>query len=822
MPTILAALGAVAAAGYGWLIRRPLPQVNGTVQLAGLEGRVEIVRDRWGIPHVFAEHEDDLFFAQGYVHAEDRLWQMDFNRRFASGRLSEIVGEATLPLDRWTRVLGLRRSAEAAWPHTDPEATGIAIRYAAGVNAAIDARAARDNWPLEFRLLRYRPERWTPVDSIVLLRLMALGLSANFEAELVRDGLVALLGTEAAAALIPAYPASSPIIAAPHPQGSQASQTPEVSGTSEVADGGRWPLPISGSGSNSWVLAGQRTASGAPLLANDPHLLLTLPAIWYENHLDGPTTQAAGASLPGVPGIAIGHNAEVAWGLTNGFSDVQDLYVERRHPDDALNGHTPPRFRWGEQWLRAEVLEERISVRGRARPAQQRVTITRHGPLISELLPDESRDLALRWTIYEPDNSLGSILALNRAHTWEAFRAAVADLGCPQLNISYADRAGNIGWVHAGRIPIRGGVAGYRLKVEGFADGASGDEEWLGYIPLDELPQAYNPAAGYIVHANNKPAGDDYPHWLGLDFFPGFRARRIQELIEARASHDFESVAAMQVDRVSIPSHAVARAVGALRPESLDPELRPVQAQLAAWDGSMAADSVEATLAYSLLLRLRHLLLSDKLGPWAAAAQGAHPRNVLSGLSVLAWTSFAWTLARLDEPESPWWQQRGLPASATPRDDALRLALRQVVEELRERFGPNVEAWRWGRLNRVVAGHPLAQGAPWLSRFLSRGPLALAGDPFTVWPSSLLAGPGGAGTAGASASYRFIADLSDWDLCRSVLPGGQSGLPGSAHYANGLSEWRAGRYHPLLWSRGAIEEVKTARLLLVPCSPPHP
>lgn len=787
-PLLLALVGAAlsaAAGGAAWaMVRKPVPDPAGRLQLAGLNHPVEILTDGRGIPHVYAHDETDLFWAQGFTMARERLFQMDFLRRFAAGRLSEVAGEATLDLDRWQRLFGLRRSAEKAWPHASAPARDALLAFSAGVNAAMEQAHARGALPIEYRLLGGPPERWTPVDSISILHLIALSLSVGWESDLLREGMRAMLGEEAAEGALPLPPANSPLIAAPG-----------LAKLRDLAAG-------MGAGSNAWAVDGSRTESGLPLLANDPHLALRLPPIWFAQHLDCPTLRAAGVALVGTPGITIGHNEQGAWGITSGYADVQDLYIEERVPTEDGS----PAFRWGETVLPATVLEERISVKGWAEPAKQRVTITRHGPLISDLLPGEARDLALRWTVDEPDDSVAALLGLNRAANWEEFRRALADLGAPPLNFVWADRAGTIGWIQAGHIPLRQGERGV-VPVAG----STGDNEWLGYIPVDELPQAVNPAAGYLAHANNRPVGDDYPHWLGVDFFPGIRAARISELIEGRATHSAESFVAMLNDLYSLPEHRLAQGVGAL--PALAGHLRPAQRYLQEWDGQMTLESVGATLAHTLFHHVRHALVSDELGPWVARWAGKVNQPDIQNLLPHAFNAWAWVLARLDEPEHPWWNVEGTPRREG-RDEMLALALEHTVAELRERWGDDPSRWTWGRVHRRVLEHPLG-AVPAIGRLFQRGPLPLPGSAFSLNPDLGTVQPFQHLPA-VGASMRMVADVSDWDNFLLSLAGGNSGHPGSPHYTDGLAGWQAGKLEPLPWTRAAVERAATGRLVVEP------
>ena len=782
--TTLASVLASLIGGTWWLLHRPLPRSRGRLTLGGLLEEVEIHRDRWGVPHIYAATTRDLFFAQGFVHAQDRLWQMEFQRRLAAGRLSEVLGKATLDVDRWVRTLGLYRTAQKSYAGLSDRARRALDAYAAGVNAFLESGHPL---PVEFTLLRYRPEPWSPVDSLTWASMMALGLSTGWDAKIIRARLIQRLGPQRAATLEGGYPPDNPVI------------LPEIdyaalgeSALRRQATAG--PTSDIGAGSNSWVVAGERSVTGKPLLANDPHLMLQIPGIWYENHLVGAGYNVIGASLPGLPSVIIGHNDRIAWGLTASMADVQDLYIERFHPDD------PYRYQVNDTWQEAEVYREEIRVRGCREPVIHQVVVTRHGPIITDLAPGESQPLALRWVAQEVgDGTLEAFLRVNRARDWEEFRAALRHLVTPVLNWVYADVDGNIGYQLAGRIPVRRRGNG-QVPVPGWTD----EYEWEGTIPFDELPRSFNPPSGYIVTANNKPVGDDYPYFLGTGWAPGYRAQRITEMIERRATHDRESFQVIQTDWLSIPAQRIAQRLTRLWTD--DPELSRALEILRVWDGQMHPRSVAATLAYTTLIHLRRRLFAAALGELADAylGKGFHP--LLRPVSGYAARSFEAAFQVLEDLDSPWL------AGRSP-DDVLQEALHDAVAELRARFGPDMASWRWGRVNRLTLVHPLGTVRP-LGRLFNRGPYEVGGDPFSPWPN--------AGRYQAyydyfhSASYRLIVDLSDLTRSVSVMFPGQSGHPGSPHYANQIDDWLLGRYHPLLWEQEAVREKATDMLTLIP------
>ncbi|HEX9370916.1 MAG TPA: penicillin acylase family protein, partial [Roseiflexaceae bacterium] len=499
-------LGAAAGlAGVGLLaaLRRSLPRTSGTLELPGLEAPVQVLRDRWGVPHIYARSNADLFMAQGYVHAQDRLWQMEFQRRTGYGQLAEIFGPVALESDRFLRVMGFGRVARREAELLAGEARMAIEAYVRGVSAYIGRYS--DRLPIEFTILRLHPRPWEPADVLVWGKMMALTLSVNWTDEILRARIVAAVGAERAAVLDPSYPGDHPLIVPPGVRyqadiGADALRGAAATASFAGTSGG-------GQGSNNWVVGGARAANGMPLLANDPHLALRTPSLWYENHLNGGDYHVTGASIPGTPGVLIGHNERIAWGMTNGMNDVQDLYIEKFDASD------PARYEFQGQWERATVVREEIAVRGRGEPFVEEVRITRHGPVITPLVPaDEGRKgtnraptkdqegsddagpsssilgpsseaLALRWTALEPGRVFDSVLALNRAHDWESFRAALIPWTVPAQNFVYADVEGHFGYSLGGDIPIRAKGDG-RLPAPGW----TGEYEWTGIIPHAELP----------------------------------------------------------------------------------------------------------------------------------------------------------------------------------------------------------------------------------------------------------------------------------------------------------------------------------------------
>jgi penicillin amidase len=783
-----------------------LAQTRGTLRLPGLHAPVEVLRDRWGVPHIYGRGIHDLLFAQGFVHAQDRLWQMEFNRRLVAGRLSEVVGQATAPVDCWMRILGMRRAAEAGLGLLRGDIRAELDAYVAGINAFI----GRGKLPIEFTLLRYQPEPWAIADSLAWAKMMSWTLSVNWESEILRAQLIARLGPAHAAELeggwLPDWPTILPAEWRAFSEIGRAALA-----RAEAARPFVGPAPQDGVGSNNWVIAGARTFTHKPLLANDMHLLMAIPSIWYENHLvvqtDAPSTgsegelDVTGVTFPGIPYVVAGHNAHVAWGFTNGFPDVQDLYMEHlRRSDDGQ-----VQYEFQGEWRAAQVRREEVRVKGAA-PITQEVVSTRHGPIINVLAPDfiGEQPLALRWTSSEPDTLVHAIWGMNRARSCGEFREALRDWAAPAQNTVYADTAGHIGYSFPGKVPIRAKGDG-SVPVPGW----TGEYEWVGYVPFEELPHLYDPPAGYIVTANNRVAGADYPYFIGHEFCMGDRAQRITELIEARDKINVAYVRRMHFDLVSPTARAIADHISGLVCD--DAELMTVAKMMTGWDGDLAADSPQAAIYEVFMRRCIALLLRDKLGAdLAARYAGKGPTPGLAGSSFFGQRSWEWLQKTLATPDSHWFDL----GHGERRDDIISLALRETVDFLKERLGPASSDWAWGKLHQIRFSHTMGQVAA-LAPLFNRGPFPLGGDGNTIWATgSGMAALGSDQVVGPP--FRLIADLADWRDSSGLLAPGNSGQPGSRHYDDQIGAWFTGEYHPLLFTRGDVEREAVGRLTLMP------
>jgi len=836
-----------------------LSQTSGTLALPGLRQPVEVIRDTWGVPHIYASNVHDLFFAQGFVAAQDRLWQLDLWRRMAQGTLAEIVGPSAVNRDVLARLLRYRGDMTAEWRAYRPDAREIVAAFVEGVNAQVEiALSAPEKLPLEFQLTASRPGRWTP--EVVIGRMAGFIMTRNARSEVQRATLARAVG----AARVPLFAPLDPPKAVQVPEGLDleditdeilaltrgASETVSFPGQDERAG---VPLPWTLSsrlsafgliccqrpaaasrqlardtqpwsqffqdadldeiGSNDWVVAGRLSATGKPLLANDPHRTLMVPSLRYTVHLNGPGWNVIGAGEPALPGVAAGHNERVAFGFTIVGMDQQDLYVERLDPAD--HG----RYRHRDGWEPVKVERETIAVKGEA-AREVVLRFTRHGPVLHV---DEKRHraYALRWVGGEPGAAgyLKSI-ALNTASDWRSFREAVAGWKVPSENLVYADVDGNIGWIAAGLAPVRPGWDGL-MPVPGH----EGRYEWAGFLGIDDLPQSFNPESGLIATANHNILPAKYSRALGYEFGAPFRFGRILEVLgEGRGSRRFavKDFERLQHEEGSVlartVSTAVARAVkarGASRVPAADADDHGrAIALLSGWDGTLSKDSARAALYETWLPRLSTAVA----GAITPEADRTHMTSVGNGrlFELLVASGLA------DRPA--WWghwtdgRPGGTPSATLAPDATHRAALAAALtgptlveawRELAKRLGPDPGQWAWGKIHTASFRHGLAS-TPAEQQLMNTGAVPRGGDGTT--PNAT--GSGARQTAGAS--YREIIDVSNWDDSVMTNVPGQSGQPGSSHYGDLFPLWAAGQYHPMLFSRAAVEKHAAARLTLAP------
>ena len=784
---VLVVAGAASAGAY-YALRRPVPKGKGRVKLRGLQTEVEVLRDRWGVPHIYARNLRDLFFAVGHVQAQDRLWQMEFNRRLSSGTLSEVLGEDALEIDRLIRRVGFRRASEAGWSEAEETEVAVLEAFSAGVNAYMNS----SRLPVEFGILRYRPQPWQPVDSVTFQRFMGWTLAGNWDAEILRSWTVERFGTDVMAELEPPYPAGMPLIVPPGTaaKGSGPSLDEDFAAAAELLGA------LAGKGaSNSWAVNGKKSTTGKPLLANDPHLPLQMPSLFWELHVDSPELKAAGACLPATPNVLIGHNDRIAWGLTAAIVDGDDLFVERVNPDN------PSQYFFDGKWVDGEVVREEISVKGRKKPVVEEVLITRHGPVIGPAIKGETRPLALRSVTLEPTHQIQGTTMMMGARNWKEFREALRLWPAPSHNFAYADVDGNIGYQLVGLAPIRAKGHGV-LPVPGW----TGEYEWTGWAPFDELPSVYNPSTNWVATANNKIVDDDYPYFLSAHWADSPRQERIIEMLTEKERLSIDDFRRMQGDLLSIPARELAPKL--LELEAKDEWAKRALTFVRAWDHVVAADSVGACVFEVFYTNLVRKALEEKLGSWSDfyMGRGVHPMRANGSFFVV---SYSWLMAKM-RGKKKWFVGKSWK-------EAMEEALASAVGELRRTLGDDVSSWQWGRLHRQGFRHPLgsALGGRALSPLFNRGPVAVGGDCNTVWQASY-APYRGYDLTGSTACYRQIIDLGNLDNSLSVIPSGQSGHPGSRHYGDMIGLWQRVEYHPMPWERSAVEQHARGRLVLSP------
>jgi penicillin G amidase len=805
---VLLVLVLTAALYVRWTIHRSFPQTSGRITLHGLSEDVTVLRDAYGIPQIYADTADDLMRAEGYVHAQDRFWEMDFRRHVTAGRLSELFGTTTLDTDKVVRTMGWRRVAQQELPLLRPDTRRYLDAYAQGVNAWLRQHPDTATQSLEYSVLGlqrtgYHPEPWTPVDSLAWLKAMAWDLRSNMDQELGRAIAATKVPKARVDQLYPAYPYDrNPVIV---PGGKEARGGPVSEPRARTVPAalervsaaiGAMPAMLGngapGIGSNSWVVAGSRTATGRPLLADDPHLAPAMPSIWYQIglHCRQPGQacpfDVSGFGFSGLPGVVIGHNQRVAWGFTNLGPDVTDLYLER------VGGGTYE-YKGRREPLRTRT--EQIKVAG-AEPVTLTVRATRHGPLLSDALDDARRAgnglaVALRWTALEPGHTADAIGPLDTARNWTEFRAAAAQFDVPAQNLVYADVDGDIGYQAPGRIPIR-------TKGDGTwpAEGWTGEQEWKGYLPFDRLPALHNPEQGYIVTANNAAVGPGYPDLLTKDWSYGYRASRIRELIRQTPVMDTAGMARIQLD-----------ARNGFAPTLVPHLLRvggdaPAVSLLRGWDFTQGVDSAPAAYYNAVY---RHLLIrtfNDEL------PEGARPTGGDRWFEVLR--------ALLDRPDDPWWDDTRTAGRTETRDDMLRAAMKDADAELRRRLGDDPPKWKWGDLHRLELTNQTFgdSGIGPIEWLFNRGPLRLAGG------ESLVDATGWDVQTGYGVewgpSMRMIVDLGNLDRSRWINLTGASGHAFHAHYWDQAKLWARGGTIPMRATPETIRREARRTLTLTP------
>ncbi|WP_425623215.1 penicillin acylase family protein [Brevibacillus borstelensis] len=737
-------------------IARSLPQIEGELSVAGLAESVTVARDEHGVPHIYASNEHDLFMAQGYVTAQDRLFQMDLSRRQASGELSEVIGEKAVDRDKYFRTLGLRRAAKLSHEVYSQEAKDILQWYADGVNAYISEAKAKGALPIEFALLGYEPKEWTPFDSLTIGKYMAYDLGGHWEGQAFRYYLLNHFPKEKAYDLFPNEEKAGPPIIPPIGDG-------KVDVEKSFA---KAIIPPEFNGSNNWVVSGKKSASGKPLLADDPHLSLATPSIWYQTHLKAPSVNVSGVIFAGVPGIILGHNEHVAWGVTNTGPDVQDLYIEKRNPEQ------PSQFLYMGKWEEAQVIDEPIRVKDKETIPYQ-VTITRHGPVISEFAEDSGKDtvFSLKWTALEPSRELEAVLRMNKAKNWNEFEKALEDFHTPTQNFVFAAQDGTIAYKANGKIPIRK-KGNSLVPVPGWTD----EYEWTGYIPYDQLPKTVNPKQGFISSANYKVTDDSYPYHISNVWAQPYRQMRIQQVLQAKEKLTVEDMQKLQMDQANLQADEfVPIFLEHVKKEPLTEKEKAVLAVLETWNFVDDKDLAAPLVFHTWMRQVANVLFKEQI-PDSMNDLFEGKRQIVDDLIRRAHTG----------KPGPWVQEKG------GLSKVLHAALQEAIAEIEAAHGTNSEKWKWGEAHQMSFLHPLSSVTGLNYLFNWAKPIPAGGSAVTVQAASYNQKTG---LINHGASWRFVVDTNDLTKGYHVVGPGQSGHVKSPWYDDQFGAWVEGVYH---------------------------
>ena len=824
-------LGLLLVSFLGYTVRRSFPVENGAIAISGINAEVTVKRDQWGVPHIYAANSHDLFMAQGYIHAQDRFWQMDFWRHLGSGRLAEMFGASQLDTDKYLRTLGWARVARQEIQLMDAEMKANLQAYADGVNAYLQTHQG-SALSLEYAVMkllnpRYQVEPWQPLHSLTWAKVMAYDLGRNFQHEIERAVLLKTLQPHEVEELFPEYPQDLPVILPGWEVGNEfqhkgarrlAQRGAEVLYGGEVASSleliSQPMLALEkligatgvGIGSNSWVISGKRTATGKPILADDPHLAVQMPSIWYEVGLHCTTKNAecpynvTGFSFAGMLGVIVGHSDRIAWGVTNVQSDVMDLYIEK------INPKNPNQYEVNGKWVDMQLVPETIQISG-SKPIVQTVRYTRHGPILSDVSPNlkafnqavkvpQNYAVALRWVALEPTTIVNSILQINRAQNWQDFRTAASKFDVPAQNLVYADIEGNIGYQMPGKLPIRGKGNG-RYPVPGWTD----EYEWQGYIDFEKLPYSFNPPQGYIATANNL-AAHEYPYIITTDWVYGYRAKRIVEMItQQNQPISLADVQKIQGDNLNLNAQNLVPFLQNIKFN--DKKLQSAQKLLKNWDLQLEMTSPVAALFEVFWQHLLAATFHDQLPPAYFPDGGDRWYAVLENI--------------IQQPDSNWWDNT-TTTTVENRDQILQQAFRAAVEELERLQGKNPQAWNWGKLHTINFRNATLgkSGVAPIEALFNRGGFSTAGNGETINANRWRAHQSFEVTD--IPSLRMIVDLSNLDNSLAIHTPGQSGHAFHQHYTDMIDPWRNIKYHPMLSEEKTVAAQAVATLKLIPKS----
>ena len=784
--SLLFVLGALVSVLL-WLHWRALPRISGHLTVEGCRGPIEIVRDRWGVPHIFAASDEDGYFGLGFAVAQDRLFQLELLRHVGQGRLAELFGRDVVDVDRLFRTMDFHGVAARRLARARPEVRAAFTAYASGINAAIASGAAGK--PVELTLLgrEFAPARAD--DFVGVLSYLVWTLQLSWRSDPLYEKLVARVGPERAAELFPSGgQADTAVFTCDAVAGPRAALFDLSPGGRDLLD----HLPHFAA-SNTWAVAPERSATGHALLANDPHLDIGLPSTWYHAHVKTPTLDVAGATIPGLPFVIIGHNDAIAWGLTNLMLDAGDFFVEH------TRGEPPAEVLHRGEWVQLGSREETLQVKGAA-PVTLTIRTTPHGPFVSDLLPGQKEALSFLWSYSaaEDTNDFDAFFDLDRARDFAGFRAALGRMGGVAQNAAYADRAGHIGLMASGAIPRRLGQTDGRR----FRRGWDGSEEWEGFVSVEQHPFALDPHEGWLAAANNPTFDSNGPYYVSSYWEPADRFQRIREFLRERPRMTLDDMRALQRDVVWVSARTLVPLIHAAYAANAasDPRLLATQKLLADWDGRMDANSAAAALFAVFHQHLFHEVFDDELG--APLAEECRATGNLSSVMLDQ------VMLRADSP----WFDRVDTRATEDRAAIVRRAFERAVAELSQHLGANPAGWRWGQLHTLELMHPLGR-VRLLAPYFNLGPVPMPGSALTVFKEEARDADG---KIYMGPSLRQVVDLGDLAHAQVVLPGGQSGVRASRHYGDLFALWRAGAYYPLLTDRREIDAASEGRLILTP------
>lgn len=784
MASFIDFLGRILKPAVTLIGRNRLSPHSGEIDLKGLSEPVEIRRDARGVPYIYAKNEKDLFFAQGFVHAQDRFWQMEVNRRLANGTLAEVFGPSAVETDRISRTFGFARLGKADLELLEPEFVDRLKPYVAGVNAYL--KQARNKLPIEFRLAGYKPDLWTLEDVLSFSKMMVMRLSIGWGHEVAAMKMLDKLGQKGEELINLRYPKSNPVTL---PEGIEHNVI-EPDGKFRAIDG---PYMKQANGSNAWAVTGSRTDTGMPYLCSDPHLTMLMPAIWYLIYMEGGDFRCQGASIPGLPLIQIGHNRHISWGITLAFTDIQDVFAEEFNPEN------PKQYKYKGDWKDVTVTEEKIKIKGVKEPYVEKVWHTEHGVIISSVLDNiKKRKLALATPALNPNKVTEAWWHLDTATGWDDFVNAMSYMKAPGLNVVYADVEGNIGYWVTGQSPIRG-----KGKAKVPAPGGSGDYDWTGFVPFEEMPHTLNPERGHVISCNHKIVNEDYPYFLGDTWMNGYRAERLEELMASKEKLGISDFKAFHMDFFSIPGKKFAGYYDGLTHE--DGKVQTAMYTLAQWDGHLVVESVAGTLYMVAKQMMSDILFTENLGAEGRNLLiGKGPNELYFPVTEYQGHDAPLLFSLLADPKSEWVKACG------GREQLLKDSMAKAVEWLKKHHGNEMSDWKWGNLHKVEFPHPMAVRKP-LDRVFNVGPFPIGGDTDTVCQTAFKPqSPYNADQA--CPSYRQIVDLKDFNRSIWVLPPGQSGQLGSKHYDDQVKAWLDGKYFPMVWDRTQVES-ETQKIL---------